>query len=155
MGERQALGPPRATSAAMFVSTSEASPAPWRGPSIGSSASMMRRTASAGKRMGSEPSRRKRPIVELEHDMGLVALALAPRKVGARAVLGRDRAQSQRANIVAMRQRRGLDDFAPGEHSVAGEERRNMPAAVDRRDMEGIGEAVETEARASEMTCPP
>ena len=40
---------------------------------------------------------------------------------------------------------RGLDDFAPREQRIAGEERRDMPAAVDRRDMEGVGEAVETE----------
>ncbi len=93
---------------------------------------------------GSGPSRRKRPIVELEHDMRLVSLALAPRKVGARAVLGRDCAQSECADIVAAGQRRGLDNFAPGEHRIAGEERRDMPATVDRRDMEGVGEAVET-----------
>ena len=44
-----------------------------------------------------------------------------------------------------LRQRRGLHNFAPGEQSVAGEQRRDMPAAVDRRDMEGVGEAVETQ----------
>ena len=77
--------------------------------------------------------------------MGLVPLALAPGKVGARAVLGRDRAHSERANVIAVGQRRGLDNFAPGEHSIAGEERRDMPAAIDRRDMEGVGEAVETQ----------
>ena len=55
--------------------------------------------------------------------MRLVALALAPGKVGAGAVLGRDRAHSQRANVVAARQRRSLDDFAPGEHRVAREQR--------------------------------
>ena len=77
--------------------------------------------------------------------MGFVPLALAPGKVGARPVLGRDRAHSERANVVAVRQRRGLDDFAPGEHGVAREERRDMPAPVDRRDMEGVGEAVKAQ----------
>src|SRR5277367_6809872 len=77
--------------------------------------------------------------------MGLVPLALTPGKVGASAVLGRDRAKSERADIIAVRQRRGLDNFAPREHRIAGEERRDMSAAVDRRNMEGVGEAVETQ----------
>ena len=37
------------------------------------------------------------------------------------------------------------DDLAPGKNGVAGEERRDMPAAVDRRDMESVGEAVEAQ----------
>src|SRR5580692_10955769 len=77
--------------------------------------------------------------------MRLVTLAFAPRKIGARPVLGRDRAHPERANVVTAGQRRSLDDFAPREHSIASEERRDMPAAVDRRDMEGVGEAVETQ----------
>jgi hypothetical protein len=76
--------------------------------------------------------------------MGLVALALTPRKVGARPVLGRDCAHSERADVLTVRQRRSLDNFAPRKHRIAGEERRDMSAAVDRRDMEGVGEAVET-----------
>ena len=38
-----------------------------------------------------------------------------------------------------------LQDFAPGEHRVAGEQRRDVPAAVDRGDVEGVGEAVEAQ----------
>src|ERR1700722_10687899 len=77
--------------------------------------------------------------------MRLVPLALAPGKVEAGAVLGRNRPQPEGANIIAVRQRRGLENLAPGEHSVAGEQRRDMSAAIDRRDMEGVGEAIETE----------
>src|ERR1700677_2530607 len=77
--------------------------------------------------------------------MRLEPLAFAPRKVGARPVFGRDRAHPERANVVAAGQRRGLENFAPCEHSIAGEERRDMSAAIDRRDMEGVGEAVETQ----------
>ena len=55
----------------------------------------------------------------------------------------------KRADVFAARQRRSLKNLAPGEQRIAGEERRDMPAPVDRRDMEGVGEAVETE-RASE-----
>src|ERR1700684_518883 len=77
--------------------------------------------------------------------MRLAPLAFAPRKVGARPVFGRDRAHPERANVVAAGQRRGLENFAPCEHSIAGEERRDMSGAIDRRDMKGVGEAVETE----------
>ena len=77
--------------------------------------------------------------------MRLIALALAQGKVGAGAVLGRDGAQSQRPDIVTARQRRCLDHLAPGEQSVAGEQRRDMPAAVDRGDVEGVGEAIEAQ----------
>ena len=92
---------------------------------------------------GIRAARRERPVVEVEHDARLVALGLAQRKLGAGAVLGRDRAQPQGPDVVAARQRRRLDHFAPGEHGVAGEERRDMPAAIDGGDMEGVGEAVE------------
>src|ERR1700722_8943 len=75
--------------------------------------------------------------------MRLVPLALAQRKIDASAVLCRDCAHSERADVIAVRQLRRLDNFTPREHRVAGEERRDMPAAIDRRDMEGVGEAVE------------
>ena len=38
-----------------------------------------------------------------------------------------------------------FEDLAPGENRVAGEQRRDVPAAVDRRDVEGVGEAVEAQ----------
>src|SRR5271166_5213058 len=77
--------------------------------------------------------------------MRLVALALAQREVGAGAVLGGDGAQPESPDVVSSRQRCGLHDLAPRENRVAGKQRRDMPAAVDRRDVEGVGEAVETQ----------
>src|SRR6202044_4269441 len=107
-------------SAAIFASAPKLLRAQKRGSSIASCMSMTMRTASAGKRMGSRPSRRKRPIVEFERHVRLIALALAQGKVGAGAVLGRDSAQSQRPDIVTAGQRRCLDHLAPGEQRVAG-----------------------------------
>ena len=51
----------------------------------------------------------------------------------------------KRPDVVAAGQRRSLENLAPGEHGIASEERRDMPAPIDRRDMEGVGEAVETQ----------
>jgi hypothetical protein len=51
MDERQSLGRQAAMSAAILLSVSGRSPAPWRGSSFTPSASTTMRTASAGKRM--------------------------------------------------------------------------------------------------------
>ena len=60
--------------------------------------------------------------------MGLVVLALAQRKVGARAVLRRNGPKPQRADVVAARNFRGMQDLAPGENGIAREERRDVSA---------------------------
>src|SRR5271165_141516 len=134
-----------ATSAAIFASAPGLLRGPQRESSIASCTSITISAASAGRRMGSDPARDQRPIVEIEHDARLVALAVAQREIGAGAVLRRDRAEPQGADVIALRQRRRCDDLAPGEDGVAGEERRDMPAAVDRRNMECVGEAIEAE----------
>ena len=46
---------------------------------------------------------RENPIVEVENDACVIAFALAQREIGAGAVLGRHRAQAQRADILARR----------------------------------------------------
>ena len=51
----------------------------------------------------------------------------------------------QGADVVAAGQGGGVEDFAPGEDRVAGEQRRDVAAAVDRGDVEGVGEPVEAE----------
>src|SRR5208337_297376 len=86
-----------------------------------------RRRRSASRPPGvatSGPARRERPVIQVEDDVRLIAIALAPRELGAPEVLSGDRTDAQRADVAPGRQRRRLDDFAPGEQSVAGEQRR-------------------------------
>src|SRR6202040_3046814 len=56
---------------------------------------------------------------------------------------GRDEAQAQHADILAMRERLLVEDLAPREHRVAGEERVDVPPAIDRRDRERVRQAIE------------
>src|SRR5277367_6936939 len=142
------IGRPSARQTASSAAIAASAPGLLRGPHFGSSmaicTSMTRSAASLGRRM-SASARQQEPDVEIEHDAGLITFAFAKRKIVARAVFGRDQAHAQRADVVAAGQDGRIEDFAPGEHRIAREQRRDMPPAVDRRDMERIGEAVEAE----------
>ena len=62
-------------------------------------------------------------------------------KVRAGPVLGRDGAQPQRADVVAARQFGLRQNFRPREHGVAGKQRIDVTAAIDRGDMKCVGQA--------------
>src|SRR5215468_1074017 len=85
----------------------------------------------------------ERPIIEIEQHCGIVLLARFEREVVAMTVFSCDRAQPQRANIVATRHLGLAQDFRPGEYGRAGKQRRYVPAAVDGGDVESIGKPVE------------
>ena len=88
----------------------------------------------------------QRPDIDVQHH-GRVVLAVGvdQGKIGAGVVLGRDQTQAQRADIVAARQGGLVQDFRPGIDRVAREGWRDVPSAVDGGDVEGVGQAVETE----------
>ncbi len=90
-------------------------------------------------------ARHQHPVIEIEDHGGMVAAVLLEREVRARLVLRRDRAQAQRADIRAPRQLGLRQHLRPGEHRAAGEQRRDMASAVDRRDVKRVGEPVERE----------
>src|SRR6187402_969159 len=83
-------------------------------------------------------SRHQCPIVEIEQDRGIILFAGLEWKVRARMVLGGDGAQAQRSDIVTSRHVGLGEHFRPGEYGRAGKQRRHVPPAVDRRDVEGI-----------------
>src|SRR5262249_40278350 len=76
-------------------------------------------------------SRHQPPIVEIEQYRGVVPLARLEREVGARMILGGAGAQSQRADVVALRYIGLSQHLGPGKHGRAGKQRRYMPPAVD------------------------
>ena len=79
-------------------------------------------------------------VVEVEDDLGQVLAVLAlVGEVGARGVLGGDRAQAQGADVGAAGQLDPLEDLRPGIDRVAGEGRVGVGAGVDRRDELAIG----------------
>src|SRR5712671_3800991 len=64
------------------------------------------------------------PIIEVQDHVGIIILPRFVGEIRAWPVLGGDEAQPQGADIVAARQLQPLDDLRPGEHGVAGEQRR-------------------------------
>src|SRR5919107_2106159 len=89
--------------------------------------------------------RHQHPAVEVEDHRGVVVVAHLIREIPAGPVLGRDRPYAQRADVAAARQLRAVQNLAPGIDGVARKERRDVAAAIDRRDVEGVGESVEGE----------
>src|SRR5215467_2241403 len=83
------------------------------------------------------------PVVEVQDHGRIVILTHPVGKVRARLVLGGDEVQPQGADVGAIRELNPLDYLRPGEHGVASEKRRHMPAAVDAGDVESIGKPVE------------
>src|SRR5262245_25885833 len=83
-----------------------------------------------------------KPCIEIEDDaLGILALFVLQRESCAILIFDPDHPDAQRADVVALRNFRFLDDFRPGVDRVSGERRRNMPATVDRSQMKGIAEA--------------
>ncbi len=87
--------------------------------------------------------RHQHPIIEIEQHGGIVIVAGLERKIAARLVVGRDRAQPQRADVAAAGQLGLGQHLRPGKHRAAGKQRRDVTAAIDGGDVEGVGEAVE------------
>ena len=89
--------------------------------------------------------RHQHPIVEVEDDGGIVGLAILQWEIRTRTILGRDRAQAQRAHSV----RPGsspLPSTCDHANTVSpANSGGTCAAAVDGRDLEGVGEAVERE----------
>src|SRR3984957_5091545 len=143
------MGRSSARQAASKASTISSAPSLLRGPKRGSPIaccrSISRRTASHGRRMKILSARREDPEVEIKDHGGIIVLADAQGKVRAGTVLGRRHPQAQSADVVPPGQRRAVENFAPGEHGVAGEQRRDMAPAVDRGDVKGVGEAIEAQ----------
>ena len=89
--------------------------------------------------------RHQHPVIEIEDHRRVVLVAALEREIRARLVLGGDGAQAQRADILAAGQFGGGQHLGPGEHRAAGEQRRHVPPAIDRRHVERIAEPVERE----------
>src|SRR5208337_4079449 len=87
--------------------------------------------------------------VKLEQDGGMIVVARFVRKVGTRVILGGDRAQSERTDILASRQLGFGQHLRPGEYGHPGKQRRYVAPAIDRGNVKGVGEPVERK-RASE-----
>src|SRR6202020_2535646 len=134
-----------ASSAATLASASGLLRGPKTGSAIACCRSISRRAASQGSRMKLLSTRREDPIVKVENDARIIGLALTQGEVRAGTVLGRHGAQAQGADIVAAGHGIAFQNFAPGENRVAGEQRRDMTPAVDRRDMKRVGEPVEAQ----------
>src|SRR5215471_19776319 len=79
-------------------------------------------------------ARNQHPIIEIEDHGGIVDVSRLQRKIRARTILGGDRAEPERADILAAWQFRGGEDLRPGEHRAACKQRRHVAAAIDRGD---------------------
>src|SRR5262245_62609037 len=66
-------------------------------------------------------------------------------KLGRAAVLHGNEARAQGADILAQFNLGGLQYLRPSVEGIAGKCGRHVPAAIDGRDMEGIGETVEAQ----------
>src|SRR5689334_22161494 len=84
------------------------------------SSSLQSRTVAMSRLRRGPSVRHRYPVVEVQDDGRIVAVARAARKGAAGLVLGRDRAQPQHAEIAPAGEGRGLQHLAPGIDGVAG-----------------------------------
>src|SRR5262249_55966760 len=87
--------------------------------------------------------RHQHPIVEIEDDGRIVVVPALEWEVGARTIFGRNRPDTQRANVTAARQVGARDYFRPCKHSVTGEQRRHVASTVDPSNVKRVTETVE------------
>src|SRR4029453_18389889 len=88
-------------------------------------------------------TRQQHPIVQIKNHCWVVVVAGGQRKISARTILGCNRAYPRGADVLASCQLGGRQAFGPCEYRPPPEQRRNETPGVDRRDMEGIAQAIE------------